>query len=120
MLLTKLKQIAQKKNPNVPSPDAVISVPAYFTDAQRYAVKDAAAIAGLNCLRVLNEGTAAALSYGIYRSAKREFAEGKETKVRAHSAAVPCPCPCPAPRWPAGRPACLGCTAAVHLDNVMT
>ena len=42
---------------------------------------DAGAIAGFNCLRVLNEGTAAALSYGIYKSAKKEFAEGRESKV---------------------------------------
>jgi molecular chaperone DnaK len=45
--------------------DAVITVPAYFNDAQRQATKDAAAIAGLNVLRIINEPTAAALAYGF-------------------------------------------------------
>jgi molecular chaperone DnaK (HSP70) len=51
----------------------VISVPAYFNDAQRQATKDAATIAGLNCLRIINEPTAAALAYGLQQaSQKRE------------------------------------------------
>lgn len=79
--LTKLKAIVNIANPAVTTPDVVLSVPAYYTDAQRRAVMDAATISGYNCLRVLNEGTAAALSYGIYKSAKKEFAEGKESKV---------------------------------------
>ena len=45
--------------------DAVITVPAYFTDSQRQATKDAGTIAGLNVLRIINEPTAAALAYGI-------------------------------------------------------
>merc|ERR1719240_2196936 len=45
--------------------DAVITVPAYFNDAQRQATKDAAVIAGLNCLRIINEPTAAAIAYGL-------------------------------------------------------
>lgn len=45
--------------------DAVITVPAYFNDAQRQATKDAGQIAGLNVLRIINEPTAAALSYGL-------------------------------------------------------
>ena len=45
--------------------DAVITVPAYFNDAQRQATKDAGAIAGLNVLRIINEPTAAALAYGF-------------------------------------------------------
>ena len=44
--------------------DAVVTVPAYFNDAQRQATKDAGHIAGLNVLRVLNEPTAAAIAYG--------------------------------------------------------
>jgi molecular chaperone DnaK len=44
---------------------AVITVPAYFTDAQRQATKDAGTIAGLEVLRIINEPTAAALSYGL-------------------------------------------------------
>jgi Molecular chaperone len=45
--------------------DAVITVPAYFNDAQRQATKDAATLAGLNTLRLLNEPTAAAVAYGL-------------------------------------------------------
>lgn len=45
--------------------DAIITVPAYFTDAQRQATKDAGKIAGLNVLRIINEPTSAALSYGL-------------------------------------------------------
>src|SRR5262245_19179476 len=45
--------------------DAVITVPAYFNDAQRQATKDAGKIAGLNVLRIINEPTAAALAYGL-------------------------------------------------------
>ena len=78
-LLTKCKQVVLLNNPGTLSVDMVISVPPYFTDAQRRAVKDAAHIAGVNCLRLLNEGTAAALSYGIFKGAKKEFPEGKET-----------------------------------------
>jgi heat shock protein 1/8 len=48
--------------------DAVITVPAYFNDAQRQATKDAALIAGLNPLRIINEPTAAALAYGLDKS----------------------------------------------------
>ncbi len=47
--------------------DAVITVPAYFNDAQRQATKDAGKIAGLNVLRIINEPTAAALAYGVDR-----------------------------------------------------
>lgn len=45
--------------------DAVITVPAYFNDSQRQSTKDAATIAGLNCLRIINEPTAAAVAYGL-------------------------------------------------------
>jgi L1 cell adhesion molecule like protein len=47
--------------------DAVITVPAYFNDAQRQATKDAGTIAGLNVLRIINEPTAAAIAYGLDR-----------------------------------------------------
>ena len=47
---------------------AVITVPAYFTDAQRQATKDAGVIAGLEVLRIINEPTAAALAYGLEKS----------------------------------------------------
>ena len=48
-----------------PVKDAVITVPAYFTDSQRQATKDAGKISGLNVIRIINEPTAAALAYGI-------------------------------------------------------
>lgn len=48
-----------------PVTDAVVTVPAYFTDAQRQATKDAGKIAGLNILRIINEPTSAALAYGL-------------------------------------------------------
>jgi molecular chaperone HscA len=49
---------------------AVITVPAYFDDAQRQATKDAARLAGLNVLRLLNEPTAAAIAYGLDNAAE--------------------------------------------------
>ena len=52
--------------------DAVITVPAYFNDAERTATKEAGAIAGLNVLRIINEPTAAALAYGLDKSAQDE------------------------------------------------
>ena len=51
--------------------DAVITVPAYFNDAQRQATKDAGRIAGLNVRRIINEPTAAALAYGMDKKGKR-------------------------------------------------
>ena len=53
---------------------AVVTVPAYFDDAQRQATKDAARLAGLNVLRLLNEPTAAAIAYGLDNSAEGTFA----------------------------------------------
>jgi molecular chaperone DnaK len=53
--------------------DAVITVPAYFDDAQRQATKDAGRIAGLNVVRIINEPTAAALAYGLEKKGRREI-----------------------------------------------
>jgi molecular chaperone DnaK len=53
--------------------DAVITVPAYFTDSQRQATKDAGKIAGLNVLRIINEPTAAALAYGIDKEQEQKI-----------------------------------------------
>lgn len=64
MVLTKMKQTAESYLGGEVK-DAVITVPAYFNDAQRQATKDAAAIARLNVLRIINEPTAAALAYGL-------------------------------------------------------
>ncbi|KAG8914861.1 70-kilodalton heat shock protein [Tulasnella sp. 408] len=67
MVLTKMKQTAEQYL-NKGVKNAVITVPAYFNDAQRQATKDAGTIAGLNVLRVINEPTAAALAYGLDKS----------------------------------------------------
>ncbi|MDJ0554644.1 MAG: molecular chaperone DnaK [Microcoleaceae cyanobacterium MO_207.B10] len=64
MILQKLKQDAEKYLGESVT-QAVITVPAYFTDAQRQATKDAGTIAGLEVLRIINEPTAASLSYGL-------------------------------------------------------
>ena len=64
MILTKLKQDAEAYLGDKVT-EAVITVPAYFTDAQRQATKDAGKIAGLEVKRIINEPTAAALAYGI-------------------------------------------------------
>ena len=64
MVLTKMKQTAESYL-GCDVTDAVITVPAYFNDAQRQATKDAGTIAGLNVLRIINEPTAAALAYGL-------------------------------------------------------
>ncbi|KAF0038489.1 hypothetical protein F2P81_008973 [Scophthalmus maximus] len=66
MLLTKLKETAESAMKK-PVADCVISVPSYFTDAERRSVMDAAQIAGLNCLRLMNDTTAVTLAYGIYK-----------------------------------------------------
>ncbi|XDT16370.1 Heat shock hsp70 proteins family signature 3 [Nakaseomyces glabratus] len=64
MVLTKMKEIAEAKIGKKVE-KAVITVPAYFNDAQRQATKDAGAISGLNVLRIINEPTAAAIAYGL-------------------------------------------------------
>ena len=64
MILTKLKQDAEAYL-GAPVTEAVITVPAYFSDAQRQATKDAGKIAGLDVKRIINEPTAAALAYGM-------------------------------------------------------
>ncbi|XP_035232168.1 endoplasmic reticulum chaperone BiP [Stegodyphus dumicola] len=64
MVLTKMKETAEAYLGKKVS-HAVVTVPAYFNDAQRQATKDAGAIAGLNVLRIINEPTAAAIAYGL-------------------------------------------------------
>uniref|UniRef100_A0A673X6M3 Heat shock protein family A (Hsp70) member 4 n=1 Tax=Salmo trutta TaxID=8032 RepID=A0A673X6M3_SALTR len=66
MLLTKLKETAETAMKK-PVADCVISVPSFYTDAERRSVIDAAQIAGLNCLRLMNDTTAVTLAYGIYK-----------------------------------------------------
>ena len=69
MILSKLKKDAEAYLGSEVK-DAVITCPAYFTDSQRQATKDAGKIAGLNVLRVINEPTAAALAYGLDKDTK--------------------------------------------------
>ncbi len=71
MVLQKLKADAEKQLGG-PVTQAVITVPAYFNDAQRQATKDAGKIAGLEVLRIINEPTAAALAYGLDKTNKDE------------------------------------------------
>ena len=68
--------------------DAVITVPAYFEDAQRQATKEAGQIAGLNVLRIVNEPTAAALAYGLEKGDK------EQTILSSTLVAVPLTSPC--------------------------
>ncbi len=64
IVLAKMKEIAADFL-GEPITDAVITIPAYFNDAQRQATKDAGKIAGLNVMRIINEPTAAALAFGL-------------------------------------------------------
>ncbi len=73
MVLTKMKQTAEDYLGEKVT-DAVITVPAYFNDAQRQATKDAGKIAGLNVLRIINEPTAAALAYGLDKKHEKTVA----------------------------------------------
>ena len=74
-----------------PVTEAVITVPAYFNDAQRQATKDAGQIAGLKVERIVNEPTAAALAYGLERARK--------TSSSWSSTSVAAPSTCPSSRW---------------------
>ncbi len=71
MVLQKIKSDAEKRL-GEPVTQAVITVPAYFNDAQRQATKDAGKIAGLEVMRIINEPTAAALAYGLDKTSKDE------------------------------------------------
>merc|ERR1712137_1397706 len=72
MVLTKMKETAENylgKEIN----HAVVTVPAYFNDAQRQATKDAGTIAGMNVLRIINEPTAAAIAYGLDKKTEKNI-----------------------------------------------
>ena len=71
MILQKMKQTAEDYLGH-PVTKAVVTVPAYFNDAQRQATKDAGKIAGLDVLRIINEPTAAALAYGLDKNKKKD------------------------------------------------
>lgn len=72
MILAKLKKDAEAYL-GAPVTDAVITVPAYFTDAQRQATRNAGQIVGLHVLRIINEPTAAALAYGLDREERQKI-----------------------------------------------
>jgi len=76
MVLTKMKETAEAYLGQTVK-DAVITVPAYFNDAQRQATKDAGIISGLNVLRIINEPTAAAIAYGL----DKKKANNKEKNI---------------------------------------
>ena len=67
MILVDLKKIVETEAGTTVT-DCVLSVPTYFNEAERYAMLNASSIAGLNCLRLINENTATALAYGIYKT----------------------------------------------------
>lgn len=71
MVLSKMKEVAEA-HLNKKVTHAVVTVPAYFNDAQRQATKDAGAIAGLNVLRIINEPTAAAIAFGVNKKSSKE------------------------------------------------
>merc|ERR1712087_270198 len=72
MVLTKMKETAENYLGKEVK-HAVITVPAYFNDAQRQSTKDAGAIAGLNVLRIINEPTAAAIAYGLDKKTEKNI-----------------------------------------------
>jgi heat shock protein 4 len=90
-LIVDMKTIAEVDGS--PVSDCVLSVPAYFLESERYAMLDAAQIAGVNCLRLLNDNTASALAYGIY---KTDLPETEHVNVAfidiGHNALQVCPC----------------------------
>lgn len=73
-ILGEIKKTLQKRLPNQTINEVVITVPAYFNDAQRQATKDAGMVAGLKVERIINEPTAAAFAYGMNKGDKKEVA----------------------------------------------
>ena len=71
MVLTKMKDVAESYLGDKVS-KCVVTVPAYFGDSQRQATKDACVIAGMECLRIINEPTAAAIAYGLDNKSSTE------------------------------------------------
>merc|ERR1712115_681755 len=80
MVLTKMKETAEAYLGHKVT-DAVVTVPAYFNDAQRQATKDAGTIAGLNVKRIINEPTAAAIAYGLDKINSSDSSEEKNVLI---------------------------------------
>lgn len=78
MVLMKMKDTAEAYL-GTEVKNAVVTVPAYFNDAQRQATKDAGIVAGLNVMRILNEPTAAAIAYGVDKKINRSNCVGDKT-----------------------------------------
>ena len=72
MVLTKMAKEIAENYLGTKVTDAVITVPAYFNDAQRQSTKDAGTISGMNVARIINEPTAAAIAYGLDKNCKSE------------------------------------------------
>ncbi len=81
MCLVKATQLVAYANNGASMGDCVMAVPASYNDAQRRAIMNACAIASVNCLKVTNEGNAVALSYGIFKSAKKLFSETENQHI---------------------------------------
>lgn len=81
MMLVKGREIVCQANNGVNLADSVLAVPNWYTQAQRRGVLNACEIGGVNCLKVTNEMNAIALSFGIFKSAKKLFSETEPTHV---------------------------------------
>ena len=76
MILTKMKETAENYLGKEVK-HAVVTVPAYFNDAQRQSAKDAGTISGMNVLRIINEPTAAAIAYGLDKKTRSQTGPGE-------------------------------------------
>lgn len=81
MMLHHMRQIAEAGNEGKPIVDCVISVPAYWADAERVAMRQACEIVGLNVLKLMNDSSAAALAYGIYKTDLPEEAAARNVMI---------------------------------------
>ena len=81
MMIFKMSQICAESNKGAAIAETVVSVPAWFTNAQRLCMLDACDVAGVRCLRLMHDTTATALEYGIWRSAKKAFDEKDAQRV---------------------------------------
>ena len=80
-VLSHLKQVAVNANGGAPVADAVVSVPGWFSQSQREAVLQACELSDIHCIRLMNEHTAVALGYGIFKSARNEFSATEPSLV---------------------------------------
>jgi heat shock protein 4 len=81
MLLVKVKEIVSSANNGLNLADCVLACPHWYSMSQRRGILHAAEIAQVNCLKVTNESNAIALSYGIFKSAKKLFSETEPVHI---------------------------------------